>query len=371
VTVNGTVNLDDRAWVHLQGLTINGMVRLHGSNHMAIVGNTIHTTGDGVVFYVDTHDNYVADNVITGATTWAGSSFGVSGSNVGEGIQLSGPGHVVEHNRVSGFRDCISLMEEGEAVDQWSIDIAENDLSICADDAIEADFCFHNCRVVGNRITNAFMGISSQPSLGGPTYFIRNVMYNPVLNGFKLLRGSDGDVLLHNTVVKNGDAFSVYAGVTHYRQYARNNLFIGGAGGTWGGYANGSGRVISLDDADFATQDLDYDAYGSTAGTFTGRIATTSFSSLAQLRANTTEKHAVQVGLDVFAAAVAYPASPVTVLATPDLRISGSSAAAYAGVAIPNVNDGFPGAAPSMGAFEPGDALPEYGPRAGGVPPPP
>ena len=65
-----------------------------------------------------------------------------------------------------------------------------------------------------NRITNCFMGISSQPSLGGPTYFVRNVMYNVVLHAFKLHRGSVGDVGLHNTVVKNGDAFSVYSGVT-------------------------------------------------------------------------------------------------------------------------------------------------------------
>jgi hypothetical protein len=312
VTVNGRITLTGRSHVHVQGLTVTGDIRANGTSSVAIVGNVLNTTADGIVFATRSQNNYVADNVVTGATGWAGSSFGVDGNNIGEGIELTGPGHVIEHNRVRGFRDCISLMEDGEAVDQYSIDVVENDLSICADDAIEGDFCFHNCRFVRNRVTNAFMGLSSQPSLGGPTYFIRNAMYNVVLNTFKLNRGSDGDVLLQNTVVKNGDAHSVYSGVANYRQYARNNLFIGGPGGTYGGYSNGSGRVIQLADADAATQDLDYDAYGTTASSFSGRIGSVTFSSLSELRSRTTEAHATQVGLSVFAGAVGYPSSPMS-----------------------------------------------------------
>ena len=61
-----------------------------------------------------------------------------------------------------------------------------------------------------NRIANSFMGVSSQPSVGGPTYFVRNVMYNVVFESFKLHNGTVGDVLLHNTVIKSGDAFAVF-----------------------------------------------------------------------------------------------------------------------------------------------------------------
>ena len=43
---------------------------------------------------------------------------------------------------------------------------------------IEADFALHNCRIMRNRLTNCFVGISSQPGLGGPNYFLRNVMFN-------------------------------------------------------------------------------------------------------------------------------------------------------------------------------------------------
>jgi hypothetical protein len=35
-----------------------------------------------------------------------------------------------------------------------------------------------------------------------------------------------------------------------------------------------------------------------------------------------------------------------------------------AGVVLPNVNDGYLGAAPDLGAYEQGAPLPHYGPRA-------
>ena len=37
---------------------------------------------------------------------------GANGKNIGEGIEMTGPGNVIEFNRVTGFRDCISTMED-------------------------------------------------------------------------------------------------------------------------------------------------------------------------------------------------------------------------------------------------------------------
>jgi len=64
-----------------------------------------------------------------------------------------------------------------------------------------------NVRVMRNRIRNCFIGASSQPSLGGPTYYIRNVMYNVIYSPFKFHNGTIGDVVLHNTVVKCSDGW--------------------------------------------------------------------------------------------------------------------------------------------------------------------
>jgi hypothetical protein len=170
-------------------------------------------------------------------------------------------------------------------------------------------------------------------------------------------------VLLHNTVVKNGDALGIYAGATVGRLYARNNLFIGGPGGTYAGYSSGTGRVLSIADLDTASADLDYNAYGSTVGNFSGRWGATSFASLAELRARTTERAAVQVGMDAFAAVPVFPGAPLTLYTVPDLRLQPGSAAVDAGQAIPNISQGLQGRAPDAGAYELGQALPVYGPR--------
>jgi hypothetical protein len=269
---------------------------------------------------------------------------------------------VIEHNRVTGFRDGISLLEDDGAADQFSVDILDNDIYEAGDDGIEADFCFHNCRILGNRLTNVFIAMSSQPGLGGPTYFIRNSAYNVILSAFKLQRGSVGDIVWHNSVVKNGDALGIYTSDVFSRQEFRNNLMIGGPGGDYNGYSSGSGNVIDLESAD-PSCDLDYDGYGSTLGSFTGNIGGLDFMSLAQLQATTTEVHAVELGLDVFAATVAYPADPFPALAVADLRPAAAAVVVDAGVVIPGINDDHAGAGPDLGAHELGAPLPDYGPR--------
>ena len=46
-----------------------------------------------------------------------------------------------------------------------------------------------------------------------------------------------------------------------------------------------------------------------------------------------------------------------------DLRLGAGSPAIDKGEVLPNINDGFHGAAPDIGAFELGAPLPHYGPR--------
>jgi hypothetical protein len=171
-------------------------------------------------------------------------------------------------------------------------------------------------------------------------------------------------VLLHNTVVKNGDAFSSFPGVPIYGLYSRNNLFIGGTAGTWGGYSSGTGRVLNLADLDVASASLDYDALGSTLGSFNSWFgASTKTTTLAELRAQTSQKHAVQVGLDAFAVTPTFPAAAMTVFTAPDLRLRAGGAAIDIGQVLPGLNDGYAGSAPDAGAYEYGAALPVYGPR--------
>lgn len=366
--IDGEIYMYQRRHVMLDGLVVNGRIRFNASDFVSITRCTVNARADvgdgiGIVAYLQSEDAYIADNVVTGTTTWSAGALGDGGDNLGDGILVGGPGHVIMNNRVSGFRDDISLLDAGEAANQYSIDILNNDLSVAGDDAIEADFCAHNCRVMRNRITNAYTGVSSQPSLGGPTWFVRNVMYNVAYVAFKLYGTSIGNMLVHNTVVKNGDALGIFAGAPVKSLYSRNNLLIGGPGGIWGGYSSGSGRTLEIWDLETATADMNRDLFGSTLGSFTGHWGHTAYSGLGQLQSISTEKSAGQTALAVFARPPSFPAAVLTTFAPPDLRPASGGAAIDAGVPLANLNTGYAGAAPDAGAYEAGKALPVYGPR--------
>ncbi|MEA1996789.1 MAG: right-handed parallel beta-helix repeat-containing protein, partial [Gemmatimonadota bacterium] len=295
-----------------------------------------------------------------------GSGLKYSGpANIGEGIQITGPGNVICYNRVKGYRDCISTMEGLHVHRQVCIDIYNNDVYVGADDGIEADFCQGNCRVMRNRMTNCFMGLSSQPGLGGPTYFIRNVMYNIIYSPFKLSRSSKGDVVLNNTVVKVGAGLRIVHDPSLV--FFRNNLTIGGVGaGEYGRYD--SGQPMAFDFRRWnQTCDMDYDGVGVHGAPFSANVRGKVYYSFDQFRKQAGEKHAVLVDMSVFQAKVEFPNPPLPEREPADLRLRPGSAAVDAGVEIPNITDGYSGGAPDLGAYELGEDVPHYGPRPRGV----
>ncbi len=371
VTINGDVTIEDIEWVFLEDVTVNGTIKMSGSSNVVVRGCAVHSAGNGIDAENGSKvpsNNYIADNDVIGPCVFERDQLSVTGCDAGEGILITGPGNVVAYNHVKGFRDNLTHMEYEEAYDQQCNDFYNNDLEEATDDAVEADSAMGNVRVMRNRISNSFDGISSQPGLGGPTYFIRNAMYNVLYTPFKLHNETAGDVILHNTVVKNGDAFGCYSGAPVSRAYVRNNIFIGGeGGGTYGCCGNGPGLMLQIPDAD-NTCSFDYDAFGSIGiGGFTGAVGAAPYSSLAEMKSKTTEQHALGVDMSVFAASVAHPknAFPTPLYGPPDLRPAAAGAVLDKGMVLPNVNDGFAGAAPDLGAYEAGSELPHYGPRAG------
>jgi len=372
-SVFDSVSLRNRKHVILEKVTVNGTVDLLGAEGAAVRHCAVNAKFGIVANQPPGCRNcYIADNVVSYVMPWVAEGMG-SGSvwggaaNVGEGIQITGPGNVICYNRVRGYRDCVSLMEDQWVHNQVSIDIYNNDIYVGADDAIEADFCMSNCRILRNRITNCFMGLSSQPSLGGPTYFIRNVMYNIIEAPFKLERRSVGNIFFHNTAVKVGDGLRIPHGPNEYfHTLLRNNLCIGGlGGGNYGKYPNGEGLAIYTPETD-PTNDFDYDGVGVHGTPFRGHLGGASFSSIEELRKLTTEKHAVRVEMNVFSD-VEFPYPPTPERKAPDLRPKAGSVVVNAGVRIPGVNDDHLGNAPDLGAYEAGQPLPHYGPRPEGV----
>jgi hypothetical protein len=359
-----SIVLDNRKHVYLEGLTIrtsksnaNPRAALNGAVECVVRRCRINAVyGVRASSPPGCTNCYIADNTIEGTTPWTPEAMGANGKNIGEGIELTGPGNVIEFNRVTGFRDCISNMEDRNAHNQFSIDILNNDIYTGADDGIEADFCFHNCRVMRNRITNSFVGVSSQPGLGGPTYFIRNVMYNLTYVPFKLHRYSMGDVILHNTTVKVGDGMACFAGQQFDFAYFRNNLSIGGPTGgvRWGGYGAGTGLAANLV-APGPHTDFDYDAVGTWETPFAARIGKRDFFEV--------EPHGLRVDMSVFDSSVEFPNPPLPERRPADLRPRRGSKVENAAVRIPNISDRYRGSGPDIGAYEVSQPLPVYGPR--------
>ncbi len=322
------ISLTNRQWVYLEGVTVHGPVRLNGSEHCVVRRCTLQSQFGIKAYKPGMTNACIEDNVITGIREWQPEIMGAGGDNDGEGIQFTGSGNVIRHNRVRGFRDGISHMEDDGAAPQMCNDILNNDIDSGLDDGIEADFAMHNCRILRNRLTNCFVGISSQPGLGGPNYFLRNVMFNIVLTPFKLHRFSQGDVIRHNTVVKAGDAFGIYTSEPFDHARIEHNLFIGSrppADLRYGGYSPGRGRGVDLQNfGDHCV--IDHNTYAVVGLPFEGKIRSRTFD---RLPGPEFEKHGRVIEVDL-----PESADPARHHAPPDLSAL-TAAGAYAGEAPP------------------------------------
>ncbi len=329
------ISLNGRKWVCIEGLTVNGPVRMNGAEHCGVRRCVIRSQFGIKAYKPGMFNACIEDNVITGIREWRADIMGANGDNDGEGIQFTGSGNVIRHNRVSGFRDCISHMEDGEAVAQMCNDILNNDIIAGLDDGIEADFAMHNCRILRNRLVNCFVGISSQPGLGGPNYFMRNVLFNITHEAFKLHRFSIGDVVMHNTVIKAGDGLGIYTSEPFDHALIRGNLFVGGKvpdGVTYGGYSPGRGRAVDVQR--FGKHCIiDGNAYAAHGLPFEGKIGSWTFHKLPGERF---ELHGMAVTLDVFAHP-AFPENPLVLHPPPnfELKPAAPRVGAHAGESFP------------------------------------
>jgi hypothetical protein len=202
---------------------------------------------------------------------------------------------------------------------------------------------------------------------GGPVYFVRNVVYNQPMTSLKYIEGSSGIVTLNNTIIGEGKA-----GPASNETY-RNNLFL----------AQGAAEPVMSIDTFTPWTTSDYNGYRPNPGAadafewgasakgqpidFSKIPALRKFGSLKALSdATGQESHSLLVDYDVFQKVTAPDKSdPRRIYRTADFdfRLRPGSAAVDAGVAIPNITDGYTGKAPDLGASEVGSALPPYGPR--------
>ena len=289
---------------------------------------------------------YIADNTIVGDTLYSTESLD------GEGIELNGYavasfGHVVANNSISNVADGISN-------GTYNIDVVGNDIFDTSDDGFEGDPGRANIRVWGNRIHNAaHNGISFQPQNGSPWYILRNQLVGFMEAPFKF-RTTDRSIIAHNTIVMWGKM--ICCNDAHLlRSIVKNNLWITVAGGQIWDF----GSTVRDWRSDFNNDGFDWGT--STAPFRYGGVVYPSLASFSAASGLETNGRLIN-RLTCFA--TFYVPGPAPVPIPPQfITLNPGCAAVDAGAILPNINDGFVGAAPDLGAFELGQPLPTYGPR--------
>jgi hypothetical protein len=268
-----------------------------------------------------------------------------------------------------------------------SIDIYNNYITNAHDNSIEMDGSMHNIRVMRNVLINsASHPMSTQPSVGGPIYFIRNIVYHAPGGSTRASANSPGVIFYHNTVTSETTPGSTS------NSHWRNNLMLGQSTAPAVFTVNTSTSYSSSDYNGFRPNPGEEPAFqwnsppspdirpgtvrlqgpggaGGAGGIAPGGIERRGYATLEEYASATgQDRNSVLVDYDVFVNVPKLDRDPSRVqrlydFADLDFRLRPGSAAVDRGVPIPNVNDGFAGTAPDLGALEAGQPLPVYGPR--------
>ncbi|HYW95905.1 MAG TPA: hypothetical protein VE870_09985, partial [Bacteroidales bacterium] len=300
-------------------------------------------------------------------------------------IKLHGQGHTVCYNRVKYFFDGIDICthskpETNPEEKAASIDFYNNDLFLCNDNFIEADGGNHNIRILRNRGFNSGQqALSNQPVLGGPVYWVRNIVYNcGNASTFKFWgMFPSGIIACHNTSTGILTRNDKPGSNVHFM----NNLFLPSDDAdraTLGLYTYTSYSSLDYNGYRKRTPFISYHAPGKDQMTdFSNDAGTTEFNSLKAFYKTTgQEEHGITVDYNIFEH-VTPPvfksfsaehknlgeAYPLYYPENFDFRLKKHAVAIDAGCLLPGINDDFTGKAPDLGAYEYGIAPPHYGPR--------
>ncbi|SEJ76962.1 protein of unknown function [Cyclobacterium xiamenense] len=349
------------------GIGIQG--QFEGSRHFYIADNTFIGREDRDIVYHSRLEN--------GKSTQRIKSY--------YAVKVHGQGHTVCYNSVAYFFDGIDICtharpEKDTEMKAVAIDFYNNELFLCNDNFIEADGGNHNIRVLRNRgINSGQQALSNQPVLGGPVYWIRNVVYNSGnASTFKFWGMFPAGMLMyHNT----SSGIFTRDDKPGSNVHARNNLFLPSDDAdlptlglyTYTGYS-------SLDYNGYRKRDPFIGYFGPQAGQlydFSEGNSAERYESLEAFRQATgQERHGREVDYDIFTNAEAPRfnafnaqnkalgnAYPVYTAEDFDFTLKEGASVIDQGVHLPGINDDYTGEAPDLGAYEFGKEVPHYGPR--------
>ncbi|HET6251054.1 MAG TPA: right-handed parallel beta-helix repeat-containing protein [Tepidisphaeraceae bacterium] len=351
------VGVHDVWFENLSVCNAYNLIKAHESSRIVVRRCHLYRAYCGVVATENKTGNlrdfFISDNVFEGMMPWPVTEQQWHDLPECRAVWLTGSGHVVCYNRIHHWKDGMDT-DDGPVC--CAIDFHNNDISEMFDDGSEMDGSERNTRNFCNRYCNTLTGVSLQPVYGGPIYVYRNVIFNCLTEGFKLHNSPSGALLIHNTVVKNGTLLELSTEDEVIHCISRNNLFLGT-----------SGRAMDYEPK-MIDCDFDHDGFGGFSGPVFIKWNGERYATVNEVRAKSPiEKHCVIVDpATAFLSGVVPPAKPRTIVDNTkvDVRLKAGSGAIDAGEVLPGFNNGFKGKAPDLGAYEFGDELMQYGPRA-------
>jgi hypothetical protein len=257
------------------------------------------------------------------------------------------------------------------------------------DNVFEIDGSMHNIRVMRNMMLNsASHPFCNQPAIGGPVYWIRNIAYNAPFGAVRMTEGAPGVVFLNNTILSEFNAptsgnlhmfnnlilgqkaLPAIFSVTTYTNYSESdyNGFRPNPEDKESFHWNSPAEGLAQDYHDLLQGGGGY-RVPVPAG-FRKTLVSRAYPTLSAYSAGAhQDQHSVLVDYDVFENVKQLDAKDVKKVQKlykaedSDFHLKPGSAAVDKGVVIPQVTDGFAGAAPDLGALEAGQPMPHYGPR--------
>lgn len=389
---------------------------LLGAKGLTVKKSRFENVGAGVwTNYSGSSNFYIADNTFIGRDDpdhvmgWSGNfwqSFnGVDGQKFPPvmasyvAVKVYGPGHVVAFNAVANFHDGIDIETygnpDGSAVDGGpsypgqesrhlrpvAIDFYNNLMTNFHDNPFETDGGMHNVRVMRNVMLNsASHAFCNQPSIGGPIYWIRNIGYHLPGGSTRLTGGSAGVLFYNNTILAETSAGA--ASNVHWR----NNLFLGEnvapaifAVNTFTNYSSSDYNGFRPNPSapfSFAWNSpprataADFSGFARPTGTPVSTLENRQFRQMSDYaEATGQDRHSRLVDYDIFVNVPMLDAQDKRTVQQVvradrlDFRLKPGSAAVDGGTVLPNITDGYGGAAPDLGAIELNAAPLQVGPR--------
>jgi len=321
----------------------------------------------GIVAYAAVHGVLVYHCRLTGNNPWTQAEIETNATWNDDGVRLPGEGNCAWNNTLEGFGDCFAVTAGvfSAAVHYW-----RNLVKMTGDDAFEADYGTRNLSFYDNHVSNCGTLMSVDPIYGGPLYCFRNVAINTMRGPYKLNNTNSGFMIYNNTVVRT-EGRTGWGWVQNnngvLRSYSyRNNIVVyrGTSGQTLAFEAEGNSPVDFTHNAWFPNGQVWWTTSGQSYGSISQAINGVGQTATTPLFGSSTRRHQFDVltTSDPFSPSVALGASHLVRVTTTQVPgLAAGAAMRNAGVAIPNVTDGFTGAAPDMGAVITGRAPVAYG----------